>query len=154
MANEPCPARFMFMRSLILAATLLVLAGPALAASPGDEVVVIYNNRVPESKEVAEYYAQKRQVPKKQIFGFTLPTGEDITRSEFRDSLQRPLAKALERERLWSVRSLVVPGTNVGSARVAWKIADSKIRYAVLCYGVPLRITRDANLKENANEIV
>ena len=36
----------------------------------GDEVVVVYNSRVPESKAVAEYYAQVRQVPEKQILRF------------------------------------------------------------------------------------
>ncbi len=38
----------------------------------GDEVVVIYNTRVPESKEVAEHYAGLRHVPADQVFGFDL----------------------------------------------------------------------------------
>ena len=55
---------------------------PLLALADGDEVIVIYNTRVPESKEVADYYAQRRQVPSNQVFGFDLPMGADISRSE------------------------------------------------------------------------
>jgi uncharacterized protein (TIGR03790 family) len=140
------------MRLFTLTAVLLILACPAPAANPGDEVVVIYNTRIPESKDVADHYAEKRQVPKDHIFGFSLPTSEDMTRSEFHDLLERPLAHALEQERLWRIRSVIAPGTNSGSARAEWRVVDAKIRYAVLCYGVPLRITRDPNLKESAAE--
>ena len=45
---------------------------PLLVRAGGDEVVVIYNSRVPESKQVAEHYAALRQVPANQIFGFAL----------------------------------------------------------------------------------
>src|SRR5436189_5604972 len=102
----------------ILAAALAIAARTAPAANPGDEVVVIYNSRVPESKAVAEYYAEKRHVPKNQLFGFSLPTTEDMTRAEFREQLQRPLAKTLEHERLWRIRSITIQGTNSNSTPV------------------------------------
>src|SRR5262245_18668508 len=144
----------MRVKSIVLAAALLSFARLVLAANPGDEVIVVYNSRVPESKSVAEHYAELRHVPPNQVLGFSLPTTEEMTRTDFRDNLQRPLAKALEQERLWRIRSLIVPGTNAGSGRVEWRVSDSKIRYAVLCYGVPLRIRRDPNLKERVNEAV
>src|SRR5262245_29816613 len=118
------------MRLFILTAVLLIVARTASAANPGDEVVVVYNSRVPESKEVAEYYAEKRQVPRAQVLGFSLPTGEEMTRSEFRDMLQRPLAKALDEQRLWRIRSVILQDTNSKSTRVEWRVNDSKIRYA------------------------
>src|SRR5438093_13560065 len=46
----------------------------ALAAGRGDEVVVIYNSRMPESRELAFYYAKRRDVPANQVFGFDLAT--------------------------------------------------------------------------------
>lgn len=124
------------------------------AAQPGDEVVVIYNSRMPESKGVAEYYAQRRQVPPKQVFGFPLSTNEDITRKEFRDSLENPLAKALEAGKLWRVASHSVPATTNSPAHTEKKVVQSKIRYALLCYGVPLRIAADPELKEEGEETV
>jgi uncharacterized protein (TIGR03790 family) len=122
------------------------------SGSPGQEVVVVYNSRLPESKALAEYYAQRRQVPASQIFGFALSTNEDISRAEFRDNLQLPLAKALEDNKLWRVGSGIVRATTTQAARVQWKPIQSKIRYAVLCYGIPLRIANDPNLKEEGVE--
>ena len=63
---------------------VLLAAAPLLARAGGDEVVVIYNSRMPESKAVAEYYARMRQVPEKQIYGFALTTNEEMSRAEFR----------------------------------------------------------------------
>ncbi len=74
-------------------AALIFACVPLLVRAGGDEVVLIYNTRVPESKAVAEHYAKMRQVPEKQIYGFSLTTDEEMSRAEFRDSLQLPLAK-------------------------------------------------------------
>jgi uncharacterized protein (TIGR03790 family) len=125
-----------------------VAAFPARAEAPGDEVVVVYTSRLPESKAVADYYAQRRQVPASQVFGFDLSTNEDISRAEFRDALQHPLAGLLEKKKLWHVASRIVRDTNGHPSQVEWTVVQSKIRYAVLCYGVPLRIPSDPNWKE------
>jgi uncharacterized protein (TIGR03790 family) len=140
----------------LLYITLAVLICPKIAwadgRNPGDEVVIVYNTRVPESKSLAEYYAQKRLVPTNQIFGFDLTTAEQMSRAEFRDSLQKPLAHAIAAQKLWRIVSLTVPGTNHEPARVEARPVESRIRYAVLCFGVPLRITPDPNLKEEGQE--
>lgn len=120
----------------------------ARAANPGDEVVVVYNTRVPESKAVADYYAARRLVPTDQIFGFALSTNEDMSRMEFRDALQKPLAQALKKRKLWQIGQTIIPATTNRPGRVEWKPVKSKIRYALLCYGVPLRIEKDPNFTE------
>src|SRR5258706_14548097 len=106
------------------------------AANPGDEDIIVYNTRVPESKEVADYYAKRRQVPTNQIFGFALSTNEEFSRAEFEEKLERPLAKALEAQKLWHISSHPVRATTNQAARLEWKGTESKIRYAVLCYAV------------------
>jgi len=68
---------------------MLAMVGCAItlnlrAANPGDEVIVVYNNRVPESRGVAEYYAERRQVPSSQLIGLPLSTNEPLE-----DSYQR-----------------------------------------------------------------
>ena len=130
----------------------LLPAHVARAGGAGAEVVVVYNSRMPDSRVVAEEYAQKRQVPTNQIFGFALSTNEVISRAEFRDDLQRPLAKALEKEKLWHIAARMVAATNQQPGRVDWLVQSSRIRYAVLCYGVPLKIETDPNLKEEGAE--
>lgn len=130
----------------------LLAALAALAANPGDEVVVVYNSRVPESKAIAADYAEKRLVPKAQVLGFELTTAEEISRTEFRDGLQKPLAKKLEANKLWRLGTLEVPGPSGKPVRLEGRVVESQIRYVVLCYGVPLKILRDAGLKEAAEE--
>jgi len=140
------------MRHLALQFAALTFAFvPFLVRAGGDEVVVIYNSRLPESKAVAEYYARARQVPENQIFGFALTTDEEMSRDEFRDTLQLPLAKKLEAARLWQFSPFTIPATNGRPERVVRRVGASKIRYAVLCYGVPLKISSDPDLREPVN---
>jgi uncharacterized protein (TIGR03790 family) len=135
---------------------LLVVAGVALTtrvAAQGDQVVVVYNSRLPESKQVADYYAQRRGVPTNQILGLPLPTGEAMTRQQFIEDLQKPLQKHLEKEKLF----VYSPATNHFPAEVeqqkAFRVVNSaRVRYAALCYGVPVKISRDNGLAEAGAE--
>ena len=99
------------MKIFALALITAGCAGTLRAADSGNDVVVVYNTRVPESKGVADYYAQRRAVPKDHIFGFAMTTNEEMSRIEFRDSLQNPLAKALEDTHLWHISSTIVQAT-------------------------------------------
>src|ERR1043165_6474805 len=127
------------MRRLVLLIGVLLAQGAA-AAETGSSVIVIYNSAVPESKDVAEYYARKRDVPPKQVLGFALPETESMTRDEYLEKLERPLWNLLETRGLFKIApsgsiSNLVPGTTSGKQVVA-----SSIRYAALCYKVPTKI--------------
>jgi uncharacterized protein (TIGR03790 family) len=134
----------------------LVLATLALAGVPrapagdaaGQEVLVVYNKRMAESKAVALYYAQRRGVPDAQVLGLALPKTEEISRAEYRAGLEAPLAKALEGRGLWRLGPVNVPATAEHPAKVARLVVSSRIRSLVLCYGVPLRIAEDPDLEE------
>ena len=141
-----------FILPLVGFAAFVGTLSPATAPAGGDEVIVIYNTRMPESKSVAEHYAERRQVPKGQVLGFELGTGYEMSRAEFRDGLQKPLFKKLQSLKLWRSGPGEIQGTNGKPVRVLGKVLESKIRYAVLCYGVPLQILPDASLREAAEE--
>jgi len=132
---------------LLLLLTLTGWATPALLADDGNSVVVVYNTKSPESQRVAEYYAERRQVPKEQIIGLELPQDETMSREAYRTTLEEPLWKALLAKKLFTLRAdaddtkLTLPS-----------VAEAKIRYVVLCYGVPLKIGKDASLVETAPE--
>ena len=151
--TNPCSvSRFLkdCRRSFALGLALALLIPPAQAAT---EVVVVYNSRVPESKEVAEYYALKRQIPKEQVFGFELPTSESMTRKEYLEQLQGPLFKKLEQGKFL----VFSPATNKppeAAASVApFRIViEARIRYAALCFGVPTKIAKDDTLIEEGVE--
>jgi sulfate adenylyltransferase subunit 1 (EFTu-like GTPase family) len=96
--------RLKTIRKILLLGLIPCAAGAAWATTnPGDEVVVVYNTRVSESKDIAQHYAELRRVPAGQVLGLSLSTNEEISRVEFRDSLQKPLAKELEKKRLWHI---------------------------------------------------
>lgn len=130
--------------SLFLLATALRLP----AKTGGNEVVVLYNSNVPESRALADYYAAKRQVPTNQIFGFALTTNEVMSRAEFRDSLQQPLVDDLVNSGLWKFGELPILATPTQPAHTEERVIASKIRYAVLCWGMPLKIAPDYDLQE------
>jgi uncharacterized protein (TIGR03790 family) len=141
------------LRSGLLTFPVLLALGGVLAMATvhaATEVVVIYNSRVPESKEVAEYYALKRQVPKEQVFGFELPTGESMSRKDFLEGLHDPLLKKLEEGRLlvFSPATNKPPGTPA-DFKPFRRVVEARIRYAALCYGVPVKILKDPGLVED-----
>src|ERR1051326_7386435 len=115
-----------------LVSTLILLLGVApccpRATGLGDQGIVVYNSRMPLSKGVAEYYTQERKVPKSQVFGFDLSTSEEMSRAEFRDELQKPLAKALSGKKLWRMGSHARAPSDGQRAGVDWAVVDSKIR--------------------------
>ena len=128
------------------------MLAPLFVRAGGNEAVVVYNKRMPESKAVAEYYAKMRHVPEAQVYGFDLPITEVMTRAEFGDALQFPLASRLVVDKLWRFGSVTNAAINGQPERVENRVVESKIRYAVLCYGVPLKIAPDPNLSEPASE--
>ncbi|HEY0456104.1 MAG TPA: TIGR03790 family protein, partial [Verrucomicrobiae bacterium] len=136
---------------VLLCSLLLVggyLADAAGAANTGASVVVIYNSRLPESKKVADYYAEKRQVPPAQILGFDLPTDESISRQDFIDKLQDPLYRQFDSNHWFTFGP--IPKEAPAGLRNSRKVVDASVRYAVLCFGVPTRILRDPLLNEES----
>jgi uncharacterized protein (TIGR03790 family) len=117
-------------------------------ADDGNDVVVLYNSRVPESKAVADHYAAVRQVPASQLFGFALTTNEVMTRADFRDFLQGQLAADLVEARLWKFGNVTIPASARQPRHTEKRVVQSKIRYAVLCWGMPLKIAPDDTVKD------
>lgn len=138
---------------LLLVFVGLVRASAVYAAGGGDEVIVIYNKRVPESKQIADYYAQRRAVPSNQVLGLDLPADESMSRQEFLDKLQAPMLKHLEAEKLFTYGPPTnrVPHSKPSDPPVR-RVVGARVRYAVLCYGVPVKIASESKLVEEGAE--
>lgn len=87
-------------RSISIFSCFLLLPLSLLLAKPNgltaEDVVVVYNSDLPESKQLAELYQQQRKVPKANLIGFSMPNKDAISRKEFnilRDTLRQ---KALQ----------------------------------------------------------
>jgi uncharacterized protein (TIGR03790 family) len=151
----PCSAKKLFsMKHLCLPGFLLAALLPQTVRANGDEVVVIYNSQMPESKAVAGHYAAARQVPADHIFGFGLTTNETMTRADFTDFLQKPLADRLDAAGLWKFAEVAIRDAKGRVETTEVRVVESKIRYAVLCYGVPLKIEPSSVVEEFMDKFI
>lgn len=140
----PMPTLREFLRPgtalLLSLAALTAVNAPAASA---DEVVVLYNSRVPVSRDIAEHYAARRSVPPRQVLGIALPEGESIRRDEFESRLERRLLRFLEQRELMTFTD----GPRDAEGRRTRRVTEAKVRYLVLCYGIPYQITPDPTLE-------
>src|SRR5262245_63809908 len=99
-----------------LAAGLVLVASalPAPALGPED-VFLLANQNVPESRAVAEHYCRKRGVPADHVIPLDLPSGEDVSRRDYNQRLVAPLRAALRERR-------------------------DQVKVLLSVYGVPLRV--------------
>lgn len=129
-------------RVLVVAVAFFCAAVPAASAG-GKEVVVVYNKRSPGSKAVADHYADKRLVPADQVIGLDVGTDDSISRTDYRRQIQEPLLKELTGRGLVEFAIDIVPARNGHPVRVRYQTRASKVRYILLCHGVPFRILSD-----------
>jgi uncharacterized protein (TIGR03790 family) len=69
-------------RPLLLLSLILITSPPALALTP-DNLVLITNKNVPDSRLLADYYAKRRGVPDGRILELNLPPGETIAFNDY-----------------------------------------------------------------------
>ena len=60
------------MKTFIAAFLLSVLVTKAAPIAP-ESVAVVYNSNIPESLDLAEHYAQMRNIPAENLVGIPLP---------------------------------------------------------------------------------
>ena len=77
--------------------TLVLAAGAAAQSVPlKDRVLILVNDRVPESISVGQYYAAKRSIPTANILHLKTVATEQISQDEFKDQIENPLRKFLD----------------------------------------------------------
>ena len=103
--------------SLILCAlAVLLLSGRSARADlKADELMLIVNRNIPESRQLAEFYQQARQVPDGRILELDLPAADRMTRSQY------------ERDVVPAVRQFLLDNG-----------LRDKVRCLVTIYGTPL----------------
>lgn len=94
---------------------VLALAGNLCALEPAN-VLVVYNDKMEGSKEIAEYYAGLRGIPAGQIFKISASQQEEITREEFNTTIWAPISE--------------------------YVLKHDNILCIVPCRGVPLKVKR------------
>jgi uncharacterized protein (TIGR03790 family) len=132
-AGSRIAARFFHRVWIAAALGGLVAASSGSAQSPTNPdatlaaaTVVVFNQNAPGSEDLARYYAGKRAIPEQNIIGLDAPVTEEISREEYITKISAPLSAELVRRNLWIARGR--------------EVSVSRIRYAVLMRGMPLKI--------------
>ncbi len=118
MPNQPrIPLKKIAWVLVSLALINLSPAHRAAAALTAPDLVIVFNRNLPESREVAAYYAGKRQVPLANLVGVEVPSSEDMSRQDYDQKLVPPVKAVVDRLK-----------------------AQGRTPAILLVYGIPLRV--------------
>jgi uncharacterized protein (TIGR03790 family) len=119
--------KFRWLGFLFFATATFVFAEKPLAPA----TIVVFNQDVPESIELAKFYAQKRGIARDHLIGLSISRTEEISRDEYDAMIRNPL-RAIFKERGWWTLNEPRDGPIT--------VASNSIRFVALIKGVPLKI--------------
>ena len=117
---------------------LLFACWPALALAEkplAPATIVVFNQDVPESVELAKFYMQKRGIARDHLVGLSISRTEEISRTEYDTMIRDPLREVFKKRAWWTLNE-----TRSGPITVT----SNSIRFVAVIKGVPLKI-RAAN---------
>jgi uncharacterized protein (TIGR03790 family) len=128
-----------FKSSLVLAIAILAAATSPLPGAPADAraTVVIFNKNDPDSGSLARYYAGKRNIPPAQIVGLDCSAAEEITRTEYDQTIAGPLRSLFLKRGWW------IMGRDLAGNRI---VTRTTVRFLAIMRGVPLKISADPTI--------
>ena len=86
---------------------------------------------MPDSPELARFYATQRGIAPDHIVGLTCSADEEISREEYDTNIAAPLREAFQARKWWTVRE---------TAEHQTVVETTSIRFVALIKGVPLKI--------------
>jgi uncharacterized protein (TIGR03790 family) len=123
------------MKRCLLLFLLAVGASIASAEKPLAPVtIVVFNKDIPESVELAKFYAQQRGIARDHLVGLSVSKTEEISRDEYDTMIRDPLRKIFDERGWWT--------TEKGSEPT--RVTNIAIRFVAVMKGIPLKI-RPAN---------
>ncbi len=112
-------------------------AGGLSAEEPlAPATIVIFNRTVPDSVQLAKFYAEKRGIARDHLVGLDCSKEEEISRADYDRTIAEPLRALFKKKRWWTVRE-----ADDGK----WKVSASTIRFVALIKGMPLKIQAAEN---------
>ncbi|MHC4563011.1 MAG: TIGR03790 family protein [Planctomycetota bacterium] len=110
-------------KTILLVSLLAAVAAPAAALTPA-EVLVVANDNVPDSVELARHYLQIRSIPADNLVLIKTTDDDAIARPDYAEQILKPIRDAL-----------------------AARPADKPIRCICLMWGVPVRLENTDQLQ-------
>ena len=109
----------------------------ALAEKPlAPATIVVFNKDVPESVELAKFYAQKRDIAGDHLIGLSISKTEEISRDEYDTMIRDPLRAVFKERGWWKLNESRGGPTTV---------ASNSIRFVAVVKGVPLKVRAAAD---------
>ena len=127
--------KYIIIITLLVSQLFVVAAKQSISRS---SVAVLYNSNMPESKELAEYYASQRKIPVENLVGLPLSKSGKISRKEYIDTIEAPLRRHFSEKDWWR---LEMSDKGVKLATI------NKIEVLVCMYGVPYGVNHERGLK-------
>ena len=119
------------MKRCLLGFLFAVGASIALAEKPlAPATIVIFNKDVPESVELAKFYAQQRGIARDHLVGLSVSKTEEIGRDEYDTMIRDPLRRIFDERGWWTVEKGSDPR----------RVTTTAIRFVAVMKGIPLKI--------------
>lgn len=115
--------------SVILMLFLWIITIPCVALEP-HEIVVIANKNISDSVALAQFYIEKRNIPRVNLLQLELSEGEECTREEYNEKVVQTVRKYLEKKK-----------------------STTHIRCLVTIYGLPLKISASKLTLQEKNQV-
>jgi uncharacterized protein (TIGR03790 family) len=112
--------------------TLATAAEQPLAAA----TIVLYNKAVPDSVQLAKFYAKQRGIARDHIVGLTCSIEEEISRDEYDTTIANPLREIFKTRQWWTVHE---------TSDEEESVKASSIHFVAVIKGIPLKIRPTAD---------
>jgi uncharacterized protein (TIGR03790 family) len=119
------------MTRCLLAFLFVIGTAVAFAEKPlAPATIVVFNKDVPESVELAKFYAQQRNIERDHLVGLSVSRTEEISRDEYDTMIRNPLRKIFDERGWWTVEKGTEPP----------RVTTSAVRFVAVIKGIPLKI--------------
>lgn len=136
------------MKRLLIVFSLCLLGRPCAGQEASfdlpSETVVVYNPDYPQSRELAEYYAQKRGIQPERLVAMKCPKEDSMSREQFDTLLRKPLIETFVRQNWWTLEKQSVKDPASGKTITAPIVVSTNVHVLVLMRGIPFQIRREA----------
>ena len=121
----------MKLRSIGAVCAFLLSTASGFAEKPlAPATIVVFNKDLPESVELAKFYAEKRGIARDHLVALSCSKTEEISRDEYDTMIRDPLRAVFKERKWWTVTETRDGHTAVSNA----------IRFVAVIKGVPLKI--------------
>src|SRR5947209_2584842 len=125
-------ARFALVLSALFCALVQASAEKPLAPA----TIVVFNKDVPESVELAKFYAEKRGIARNHLVALSCSKTEEISRDEYDTMIRDPLRAVFKEREWWTV-------SEPRDGHIS--VTNNSIRFVAVIKGVPLKIRAVSN---------